>query len=66
MIERAAKKPRLSEKPHLSDQGRAREAETRARLAEALRENLKKRKAQAHGRIAGEAAAAPDSPGSKP
>ena len=54
------------EKPRLSGRGRAREAETRARRAETLRENLKKRKAQVRGRIAGEAAAAPKSPGGKP
>ncbi len=45
--------PRLSD-PQLSDRGRAREDEKRQRLAEALRDNLRKRKAQLRGRAAGE------------
>ncbi len=62
---------RPSEKPRLSAHGRARDAEKRGRQAEALRANLKKRKIQARGRIAGEAAGgtaprAPRPPGAKP
>ncbi len=46
------------ENPHLSDRrlsnrGRAREDEKRQRLAEALRDNLRKRKAQSRDRAAG-------------
>jgi hypothetical protein len=48
MSERARKPPRLSE------QGRAERESRRARLAEALRDNLKKRKAQSRGRAAAE------------
>ena len=44
MTERTRQPPRLSEK------GRAQRESRRARLAEALRANLKKRKAQARGR----------------
>ena len=54
------------EKPRLSAHGRARAAEKRGRQAEALRANLKKRKIQARGRIAGEGDAAPKSPVAKP
>ncbi len=57
---------RPSEKPNLNTHGRARAAEKRGRQAEALRANLKKRKIQARGRIAGEGAAAPKSPVAKP
>ena len=51
MSERPRKPPRLSEK------GRAERESRRVRLAEALRENLRKRKTQARGRAA---AAVPD------
>ena len=44
--------PRLSD-PQLSDRGRAREDEKRQRLSEALRDNLRKRKAQSRDRAAG-------------
>ncbi len=40
--------------PHLSEQGRAERESRRTRLAEALRENLKTRKAQSRGRAADE------------
>ena len=42
-----------SEKPRVSNRGRAREDEKRQRLAEALRDNLRKRKAQSRDRAAG-------------
>ncbi len=51
MSEKPPKPPRLSEK------GRAERDTRRTRLAEALRANLKKRKAQSRGRAA---AAVPD------
>ena len=38
--------------PHLSPRGRQSRNEREARLAEALRENLRKRKAQSRGRAA--------------
>ncbi len=38
--------------PHLSEQGRAERETRRVRLAEALRENLKRRKAQSRDRAA--------------
>ncbi|MEE8501067.1 MAG: hypothetical protein V3S27_10880 [Kiloniellales bacterium] len=41
---------RTRQPPRLSEQGRAQRESRRARLAEALRANLKKRKAQARGR----------------
>ncbi len=46
MSERSRKPPRLSE------QGRAERESRRTRLAEALRANLKRRKAQSRGRAA--------------
>ncbi len=54
--------------PHLSEQGRAERESRRTRLAEALRENLRKRKAQSRDRAAvdGNAATAAKSPGAKP
>ncbi len=54
MSERSGKGPRLSAT------GRAARKARRARLAEALRDNLKKRKAQARRRTAAAAQAAPD------
>ncbi len=55
------------ENPRLSDRGRARDDEKRQRLAEALRDNLRKRKAQARDRAAGgNAAVQAKSPGAKP
>ena len=51
----------------LSDRGRAREDEKRQRLAAALRDNLRKRKAQSRDRAAnGNAAAGAKTPGAKP
>lgn len=41
---------RETKAPNLSEQGGARRREREARLAEALRENLRKRKDQARGR----------------
>ncbi len=41
---------RTRQPPRLSEQGRAKRESRRARLAEALRANLKQRKAQARGR----------------
>ncbi len=53
--------------PRLSEPGRAERESRRARLAEALRANLRKRKTQARARAAaGNAAAAAKSPGAKP
>ena len=53
--------------PQRSEAGQAARAEREARLAEALRDNLRKRKTQARGRAAGgNAAAAAKSPGAKP
>jgi hypothetical protein len=54
--------------PHRSEQGRAERETRRARLAEALRANLRKRKTQARDRAAvdGNAATAAKSPGAKP
>ncbi len=54
--------------PHLSESGRAERENRRTRLAEALRENLRKRKTQARDRAAvdGNAATAAKSPGAKP
>ncbi len=53
--------------PRLSDRGRAREDEKRQRLAAALRDNLRKRKAQSRDRAAGgNGAAEAKSPGAKP
>ncbi len=52
-----SEKPRLSDcglsDPRLSDRGRAREDEKRQRQAAALRDNLRKRKAQSRDRAAG-------------
>ncbi len=54
--------------PHTSQAGQAARAKREARLAEALRDNLRKRKAQSRGRAAadGSPAAAAKSPGAKP
>ncbi len=54
--------------PHLSEKGRAERDTRRTRRAEALRENLKKRKAQSRDRAAvdGNAATAAKSPDPKP
>ncbi len=57
--------------PHSSETGQAARAEREARLAEALRDNLRKRKAQVRGRARdrvadGKPAAAAKSPGAKP
>ncbi len=54
--------------PHTSQAGQAARAKREARLAEALRDNLRKRKAQARDRAAadGSPAAAAKSPGAKP
>ncbi len=53
--------------PQTSETGQAARAKREARLAEALRDNLRKRKAQVRGRAAGgNAATAAKSPGAKP
>jgi hypothetical protein len=52
LSDRGLSDPRLSD-PQLSDRGRAREDEKRQRLAAALRDNLRKRKAQSRDRAAG-------------
>ncbi len=54
--------------PSRSKAGQAARAERDARLAEALRDNLRKRKAQSRDRAAvdGNAATAAKSPGAKP
>ncbi len=53
--------------PKRSEAGQAARAQREARLAEALRDNLRKRKAQARDRAAdGNPAAAAKSPGAKP
>ena len=53
--------PRRRPAPATTERGEARAAARRERLAEALRDNLRKRKAQIHGRAG---AATGDSPGS--
>ena len=54
--------------PGRSEAGQAARAKREARLAEALRDNLRKRKAQSRDRAAadGKPAAAAKSPGAKP
>ncbi len=53
--------------PHTSEAGQAARAKREARLAEALRDNLRKRKAQSRDRAAGgNGAAEAKSPGAKP
>ncbi|MEE9209519.1 MAG: hypothetical protein V3U23_03620 [Kiloniellales bacterium] len=54
--------------PQTSQAGQAARAKREARLAEALRDNLRKRKAQSRDRAAadGNPAAAAKSPGAKP
>ncbi len=59
LSDRSLSDPRLSD-PQLSDRGRAREDEKRQRLAAALRDNLRKRKAQSRDRAA-EGTLVPDS-----
>ena len=66
-----SEKPSLSDRglsdPQLSDRGRVREDEKRQRLAEALRDNLRKRKAQSRDRAAdGNASVEAKTPGAKP
>lgn len=48
--------------PHSSETGQAARAKREARLAEALRDNLRKRKTQVRGRAGGRAAADPGAP----
>ncbi len=54
--------------PKMSEAGQAARAQREARLAEALRDNLRKRKAQSRDRAAadGNPTAAAKSPGAKP
>ncbi len=49
--------------PRRTEAGQAARAKREARLAEALRDNLRKRKAQLRGRARGRAAAGPGDPG---
>ncbi len=53
---------RSSTPPHTSEACQAARAEREARLAEALRDNLRKRKAQSRGRAAEDPAVAPGAP----